>query len=544
MAGRTDTGASQGGGPEGGAPRTDGSPPDPDPDPDPDPPGGPPQRLFLHEHADGLHAEWHLRETLAPVVRLEHRLENYVSDVTKGYHIGEDGEPVYRDEQKAKAAAAAEGRAEGGDAGPEPGGGEPEEGTGPGEAYEGLEGDGEVDRGGHALHPTVGKFFKFLDTAEANSTEEMPMDALQEEGGDEDAETAMEEKELEKEMADLVEIPAKLVAEARKPVPKPAASEAYSHTPGFNATGRLCPMANLRCIRDYCKANKKLGSAVPLKRLGFPLHRGIGGEAATRNVSISEIFVHSTQSNFNARYKRVRANLVPKRAENLVKHLKFDSCAIVGNSGNLLLAEYGKDIDSHDVVIRVNQAPTEGSYEKHVGKKTSMRLLNRLWSAAYASRRMILRHKLPIEKGVILAASRGNDLLSNFVRLKRRFAGRKDVRVALLSSDGVGRARHNLRFFRQCMLAMGRRFRGGGVPSSGLVLIVNMKDICKRLSVYGVGVNKYKGKQPRYQYYRGMLGRSRGNPTHSFDAELAFIRSLAKSNYLRFCDPSGCIGYQ
>eukprot|EP00976_Prorocentrum_cordatum_P097162 1190886-Prorocentrum_minimum.AAC.3 len=42
------------------------------------------------------------------------------------------------------------------------------------------------------------------------------------------------------------------------------------------------------------------------------------------------------------------------------------SCAIVGNAGHLSLSNYGKEIDAHDVVVRLNQAPTKG-YEDKVG---------------------------------------------------------------------------------------------------------------------------------------------------------------------------------
>jgi hypothetical protein len=51
------------------------------------------------------------------------------------------------------------------------------------------------------------------------------------------------------------------------------------------------------------------------------------------------------------------------------------SCAIVGNSGALLEQEYGDLIDSHDSVIRFNNAKIEG-FEKHVGSKTTHRIMN------------------------------------------------------------------------------------------------------------------------------------------------------------------------
>lgn len=36
---------------------------------------------------------------------------------------------------------------------------------------------------------------------------------------------------------------------------------------------------------------------------------------------------------------------------------QFKKCAVVGNSGDLLKTEFGEEIDSHDAVIRDNEAP-------------------------------------------------------------------------------------------------------------------------------------------------------------------------------------------
>ena len=49
--------------------------------------------------------------------------------------------------------------------------------------------------------------------------------------------------------------------------------------------------------------------------------------------------------------------------------------AIVGSSGILLNTEFGDEIDDHDLVVRFNVARTVG-YEKHVGSKTDIRVMN------------------------------------------------------------------------------------------------------------------------------------------------------------------------
>ncbi|KAF3707728.1 CMP-N-acetylneuraminate-beta-galactosamide-alpha-2,3-sialyltransferase 1 [Channa argus] len=53
---------------------------------------------------------------------------------------------------------------------------------------------------------------------------------------------------------------------------------------------------------------------------------------------------------------------------------KYESCAVVGNSANLIRSHYGPLIDFHDVVIRINAGQTKG-YETDVGNKTTHRIM-------------------------------------------------------------------------------------------------------------------------------------------------------------------------
>ena len=39
------------------------------------------------------------------------------------------------------------------------------------------------------------------------------------------------------------------------------------------------------------------------------------------------------------------------------KPRQFSTCAVVGNSGDLLLTKFGSEIDAHEAVFRDNEAP-------------------------------------------------------------------------------------------------------------------------------------------------------------------------------------------
>eukprot|EP00899_Mesostigma_viride_P007544 jgi/Mesvir1/16791/Mv15161-RA.1 len=49
------------------------------------------------------------------------------------------------------------------------------------------------------------------------------------------------------------------------------------------------------------------------------------------------------------------------------------TCALVGSSAKLLYYKLGKEIDGHDIILRMNDAPLRGFFD-HVGSRTTLRL--------------------------------------------------------------------------------------------------------------------------------------------------------------------------
>ncbi|XP_054483334.1 beta-galactoside alpha-2,6-sialyltransferase 2-like [Anoplopoma fimbria] len=67
--------------------------------------------------------------------------------------------------------------------------------------------------------------------------------------------------------------------------------------------------------------------------------------------------------------------LVPSLPLQDVRTSRYQSCAVVMSAGGVLDSSLGREIDSHDAVLRFNAAPTRG-FERDVGNKTTIRIIN------------------------------------------------------------------------------------------------------------------------------------------------------------------------
>ena len=264
----------------------------------------------------------------------------------------------------------------------------------------------------------------------------------------------------------------------------------------------------------------------------------------TKSLDVNDFVVH--QGNFVRlgkgpdvnRTDRIRhVELLPPDGESVLLNRRWGSCAIVGNSGHLHFSEYAKAIDSHDQVIRVNQAPTF-RYHRRVGRRVTHRILNRLWTRTYRNANG-KKHGtvLPAEKDLTFIVTRASS--QEFELLQEYFAQRRpDIKLLYLSSRATSMAQPLLKGYREKLCHAGYGpYKGFHVPSSGYTIIFVLMNLCERLSVYGFGVKGIEGGPSSYpyHYYKGVGARKVGDDVHCFDAEEMLLKQLGREEKIEFC---------
>uniref|UniRef100_A0A7S0RIQ6 Uncharacterized protein n=1 Tax=Pyramimonas obovata TaxID=1411642 RepID=A0A7S0RIQ6_9CHLO len=83
-----------------------------------------------------------------------------------------------------------------------------------------------------------------------------------------------------------------------------------------------------------------------------------------------------------------------------------------------------------------------------------------------------------------------------------------------------------------------------GKPSTGMALAFALKNMCKSVSVYGIGIHNAKGSPTAYKYYKvnnttspvaSTTSGTLGSYTHSFEFELELMMAMDKDKLIKFC---------
>uniref|UniRef100_UPI00358E97DF CMP-N-acetylneuraminate-beta-galactosamide- alpha-2,3-sialyltransferase 1-like isoform X1 n=1 Tax=Myxine glutinosa TaxID=7769 RepID=UPI00358E97DF len=155
------------------------------------------------------------------------------------------------------------------------------------------------------------------------------------------------------------------------------------------------------------------------------------------------------------------------------------SCAVVGNSQNLNGSGFGKAIDCHDYVFRMNRGPVEG-FENDVGTFTTHRFM-------YPESAT----KVPPGTGLIFIPFKMRDLIWLNNTLMKVSNEEKNINATERKKVIV----YNPAFMHYVHNNWGNK--KGHYPSTGLFAIISVLHSCDKVDVFGFGQNSH-GAWPHY----------------------------------------------
>lgn len=208
---------------------------------------------------------------------------------------------------------------------------------------------------------------------------------------------------------------------------------------------------------------------------------------------------------------------------------RYSSCAVVGNSGILLKSEHGELIDSHEVVIRLNNARLD-SFKRNVGSKTSISFVNSHILHLCGRREGCYCHPYGVNVPMVMYMCTPVHFLDYTVCNSSHKAPLlvTDSRFDLLCSRMV--KYYSLKRFVE---VTGRPIEEWNSAhdgpmfhySSGMQAVMLALGICDRVSIFGFG----KLVSAKHHYHSNQKAELR---LHDYEAEYDFYRDLVESPHV------------
>uniref|UniRef100_A0A4W5QFB2 CMP-N-acetylneuraminate-beta-galactosamide-alpha-2,3-sialyltransferase 1 n=1 Tax=Hucho hucho TaxID=62062 RepID=A0A4W5QFB2_9TELE len=190
------------------------------------------------------------------------------------------------------------------------------------------------------------------------------------------------------------------------------------------------------------------------------------------------------------------------------------TCAVVGNSGNLKGSRYGPLIDSSDVIIRMNMAPTSG-FEEDVGSRTTHHVMypESAKDLDNTTTSLLLIPFKTLDLQWITSALTTGSIKQTYIPVRSRIKANKN-RVLIYSPT----------FFKYVYDTWLESH--GRYPSTGFLSIMFAVHICDKVSVYGFGRDQY-GNWHHYWEDDNHGGAFRKTGVHDADQEYNVTQLLA-----------------
>ncbi|XP_007907431.2 CMP-N-acetylneuraminate-beta-galactosamide-alpha-2,3-sialyltransferase 1 [Callorhinchus milii] len=202
------------------------------------------------------------------------------------------------------------------------------------------------------------------------------------------------------------------------------------------------------------------------------------------------------------------------------RHRGCRTCAVVGNSGNLLGSRYGKDIDANEIVFRMNQAVTKG-FQQDVGSRTTHHFMypESARDLENNTHVILIPFKVLDIKWIISALTTG-EVTRTYKPVKRRIKVNKDKILV-----------YHPHFFKYVYENWNQRH--GRTPSTGMLAIIFALHVCDQVNVYGFGCNS-KGHWHHYWEQNKGAGAFRITGVHNADFEANVTKILTNIQKVTF----------
>jgi len=226
--------------------------------------------------------------------------------------------------------------------------------------------------------------------------------------------------------------------------------------------------------------------------------------------------------------KRSRGSMFPS---SFTGNRRMGRCAVVGNAGAMLQKEYGKYIDAHDTVMRINILPTS-KYVANLGSKTTYRVLSYKMSkdvCCVKEKSAYTPDHPKVEYFIWFGTPQGKRTIEQNFH-KRHPTNKLHVMGKPFLDSAVGA----FKGMRTELLRIGQGpFDDWSYMTSGMHAVLGLIRQCDSLSVFGFTADiNTKGAY----WFTGRSAPPRsGRTQHSWDHERMVLRLLHASGLLNVC---------
>ncbi|XP_041639562.1 CMP-N-acetylneuraminate-beta-galactosamide-alpha-2,3-sialyltransferase 2-like [Cheilinus undulatus] len=190
------------------------------------------------------------------------------------------------------------------------------------------------------------------------------------------------------------------------------------------------------------------------------------------------------------------------------------TCAVVGNSINLKGSRYGPLINLHDVVMRINYAPTKG-WEADVGSKTTHRIMYPESSTHLDNKTRLVMFPFKLEDLLWLPKTLTTGY---FVRYKPKLRANKTLAMVVNPAF--------MKYVHETWLE-----KKGYYPSTGFLTLMMAVHICDEIHVFGFGADKFGDWKHYWDIGRYHLKKTGG---HHGVFEYEIIQKLTQHRIIQF----------